>query len=99
MGIEIGLDEYARALKLGQREVAELSARGKSTNPAVLDEILPDNSTNVVQDLGVLEIPSQQIIGTKSAGRITAFSPSFLPLLRLPIARASRIRSSMKNPI
>lgn len=81
MGIEIGLDEYAHALKLGQREVAELSARGKSTNPVVLDEILPDNSTNVVQDLGVLEIPSQQIIGTKSAGRITAFSPSFLPLL------------------
>ena len=81
MGIEIGLDEYTHALKLGQREVAELSARGKSTNPVVLDEILPDNSTNVVQDLGVLEIPSQQIIGTKSAGRITAFSPSFLPLL------------------
>lgn len=26
-------------------------------------------------------------------------SISFLPLLRLPIARASRIRSSMKNPI
>ena len=81
MGIEMGQDEYTHALKLGQREVAELSARGKSTNPAVLDEILPDNSTNVVQDLGVLEIPSQQIIGTKSAGRITAFSPSFLPLL------------------
>ena len=35
----------------------------------------------LVQDLGVLEIPSQQIIGTKSAGRITAFPPSFLPLL------------------
>ena len=30
MGIEIGLDEYTHALKLGQREVAELSARGKS---------------------------------------------------------------------
>ena len=55
MGIEMGLDEYAHALKLGQREVAELSARGKSTNPAVLDEILPENSADVVQDLGVLD--------------------------------------------
>ena len=70
MGIEVGLDEYARALKQGQKEVAELSAQGKPTNPAVLDDILPDNAANVVQDLGLLEIPSQRIIGVKSAGRI-----------------------------
>ena len=81
MGIEVGLDEYARALKQGQKEVAELSAQGKPTNPAVLDDILPDNAANVVQDLGLLEIPSQRIIGVKSAGRISAFSPSFRPLL------------------
>lgn len=78
---EVVLDEYNRALKQGQREVAELAAQGKPTNPAVLDEILPDGNADVVQDLGLLEIPSQRIIGTKSAGRIAAFSPSFLPLL------------------
>ena len=78
---EAVLEEYNRALKQGQREVAELSAQGKPTNPAVLDEILPDGSANAVQDLGVLEIPSQRILGTKSAGRIAAFSPSFFPLL------------------
>lgn len=81
MGIEVGLDEYARALKQGQREVAELAARGRATSPAVLDELLPENSANVVQDLGVIEIPAERIIGTKSAGRIAAFSPSFRPLL------------------
>ena len=78
---EVVLDEYNRALKQGQREVAEFTAQGKSTNPAVLDDILPENNTDAVQDLGLLEIPSQRIIGTKSAGRIAAFSPSFLPLL------------------
>ena len=78
---EAVLEEYNRALKQGQREVAELSAQGKPTNPAVLDEILPDGSANAVQDLGVLEIPAQRILGTKSAGRIAAFSPSFFPLL------------------
>ena len=81
MGIEVGLDEYAHALKQGQREVTELAARGRDTSPAVLDELLPENNADVVQDLGVLEIPSERIIGTKSAGRIVAFSPSFLPLL------------------
>lgn len=81
MGIEVGLDEYARALKQGQREVAELAARGRATSPAVLDELLPENNADVVQDLGVIEIPSERIIGTKSAGRIAAFSPSFRPLL------------------
>ena len=78
---EAVLEEYNRALKQGQREVAELSAQGKPTNPAVLDDILPDGSANAVQDLGVLEIPAQRILGTKSAGRIAAFSPSFFPLL------------------
>ena len=53
---EAVLEEYNRALKQGQREVAELSAQGKPTNPAVLDDILPDGSANAVQDLGVLEI-------------------------------------------
>ena len=78
---EAVLEEYNRALKQGQREVAELAAQGKSTNPAVLDDILPEGNVDVVQDLGVLEIPAQRIVGTKSAGRIAAFSPSFLPLL------------------
>ena len=34
-----------------------------------------------LQELGLLEIPSERIVGTKTAGRIAAFSPGFLPLL------------------
>ena len=44
-------EEYNRALKLGQREVSELAAQGKATNPADLDEILPENGAQVVQEL------------------------------------------------
>lgn len=76
-------EEYSRALKLGTKEANEFASQGKPTNPAVLDEILPENSAQVVQDLGLLEIPAERIIGTKSAGRITAFSPSFLPLMEI----------------
>ena len=81
MSIQIAMDEYQQALHQGQKEVKELAAAGKSVNPAVLDDILPENSSDAVQELGVLEIPSERIIGTKSAGRISAFSPSFRPLL------------------
>ena len=78
---QMAMEEYARALKKGQREARELAAEGLREHPLVLDEILPENYPGVVLDVGVLEIPAERIVGTKSAGRITAFSPSFRPLL------------------
>ena len=92
---EAVLEEYNRALKQGQREVAELSAQGKPTNPAVLDDILPDGSANAVQDLGVLEIPSQRILGTKSAGRIAAFRDRLFP----PAGCQVRVRQQVDEPV
>ena len=74
------LEEYELACKLAQKEIRELTAAGKDTNPAVLDELLPDG-LDVVQEIGLVEIPSERIIGVKSAGRIPAFTPTFRPLL------------------
>ena len=73
-------EEYAEALKAGQRELRELRARGHSPRPAVLDAILPDGGESTV-DVGLVEIPADRIVGTKTAGRVTAFTPGFLPLL------------------
>ena len=81
MSIQESREEYIHAMHLGQKEIKELQALGKPTEPEVLDEILPDVSSCAVQDVGLVEIPSERIVGTKSAGRITAFSPAFLPLL------------------
>ena len=81
MSIQEALDEYGKALKQGQKEYRDLVAYGCRPNPLVLDEILPENNDYPVMDLGVLEIPSERIIGVKSAGRITAFTASFRPLL------------------
>lgn len=72
--------EYELAWKQAQKEVRELTAAGKSCNPAVLDELLPEGQ-GMLQELGLVEIPSERIIGVKSAGRISAFTPSFRPLL------------------
>ena len=74
-------EEYALALKQGQREAKELSAAGRNPYPEVLDEILADTDTNTAISVGELEIPAERIVGTKTAGRTSAFSASFLPLL------------------
>ena len=75
-------EEYVRALRMGKREYNERLMSGKDPYPAVLDKILPEESgTEAVQDMGLVEIPAGLIVGTKSAGRITAFTAGFLPLL------------------
>ncbi len=74
-------DEYLRALKVGQREYKELIATDKDPYPAVLDELLGDAGTDATQNIGLVEIPTDRIVGTKSAGRISAFTRGFMPLL------------------
>ena len=73
---------YAAALRRGQKEYKDLVAAGKSPHPAVLDDILGDKITNSTQTVGLVEIPAERIVGTRSAGRITTFSPSFSPLAK-----------------
>ena len=47
----------------------------------VLDEVFPDSNSAQQQSVGLMEIPIDLIVGTKTAGRQYALSPSFLPLL------------------
>ena len=75
------LDEYLKALKLGQKELKALTAAGKDPYPAVLDKLIEGGYTETFQEVGLVEIPVEQIVGVKSAGRITAFTAGFLPLL------------------
>ena len=88
--LQMAADEYSLALKKGQREYKELIAAGRNPHPTVLDEILPPSFTDSIQEVGLLEIPAERIIGVKSAGRITAFSASFRPLLESKTEFASK---------
>ena len=74
-------EQYNRSLKLGQKNYKEQVVRGNYPYPQVLDEILDENMVAGRADMGVLEIPTEQIIGTKTAGRRSAFSSNFMPLL------------------
>ena len=74
-------DEYARALRAGQRQYKERVSAGLEPYPKVLDQLLPDLSAATTQRVGLLEIPADQIVGTCTGGRIWAFTAGFLPLL------------------
>ena len=74
-------EEYMRALKLGQKEQRLLLLQGKEPHPAILEEILADMPTLSTVRMGNVEIPVERIVGVKTAGRITAFTAGFLPLM------------------
>lgn len=83
MNIMEAREEYNRALKAGQKEHKELLFAGKDPYPAVLDDILPAENIETVVDVGLVDIPTKLIVGTKASGRATAFTGNFLPLLGL----------------
>ena len=87
---EEAMEHYAKATRLASKEVKERTAAGKSAYPQVLDDIVPSFESDIYQDVGLVEIPAERIIGTKSAGRITAFSASFLPLLNIDTEFATK---------
>ena len=84
-------DQYSRALKLGQRAYKDSVLHGRYPYPPVLDEILMDDTLIAGQaDMGIIEIPTEQIIGNKTVGRRSAFADNFMPLLELDSEFASK---------
>lgn len=81
MNLQQAQEEYVQALKAGQKEYKALLAAGKDPYPQVLDDILDVKDSDRIEDLGLVEIPAELIVGTRAAGRISAFSAGFLPLL------------------
>ena len=81
MNIQFAADEYALALRKGQKEYRERLMEGRNPHPLILDELLPESTVDSVQNVGTIEIPAERIVGVRSAGRISAFTANFLPLL------------------
>ena len=68
-------NDYYKAMRAGKREGEILPN---------LDDILKEKNIVAVREvpLGLVQIPSELIVGTKTAGRSSAFSKSFKPLLK-----------------
>ena len=75
------LEEYSKAHQMGLKEAKVCQTRGGSPYLPVLDEILAAETTCGEADLGLVDIPMELIVGTRSAGRSQALSRSFLPLM------------------
>ena len=73
--------QYAKALKAGQKTYRECVLAGRYPYLQILDEILTNSMISGRVDLGVIDVPAEQIVGTKSAGRTRAFAADFMPLL------------------
>lgn len=74
-------EHYQRALRAGQKEQRQHIQCGTSAYLPVLDEILPDYTTAGEVNLGMIEIPMDKVVGTKTKGRTNAFAANFMPLL------------------
>ena len=75
------MEDYKNALKAGQRAYRACVARGQPPYLAVLDDILVNVNIVAQESLGLVEIPAESIVGTKTSGRHTAFASNFMPLL------------------
>ncbi len=75
------IEEYTKALRLGQKELKQRQAQGLSPYPEVLDDLVGAEEVAATLDLGLVEVPVERIVGVKSAGRIAAFAVGFLPIL------------------
>ena len=73
--------EYLKARKMAVKDFRMRSSRGEYPYLQVLDEILKYAGTTKEQKLGLVDIPLDQIVGTKSMGRTNAFASNFMPLM------------------
>lgn len=76
MSMQEALEQYEKALKAGLK-----ASRDTAAELPVLDELIDGVALEAPKNLGIIEIPADLIVGTKTAGRRTAFTTGFLPLL------------------
>lgn len=77
----MGYKEYLEAYKLGKKEFRNCVVKGRYPYLPVLDEIISDVDIDSEVNLGLVNIPLDQIVGTSTAGRTTAFASNFMPVL------------------
>ena len=74
-------DQYQQALKSARKAQRQSVQQGNSPFLPVLDKILQNTLTEGAEKLGLIDIPANKIVGTKSTGRTTAFASNFMPIL------------------
>ena len=78
----MGKEDYSKAFKLGKKDYQARMLRGEKPILQVLDDILPERGSYSETSLGLVQIPIEQIVGTKTVARSSSFAGNFMPILR-----------------
>ena len=76
----MALKDYNKAFRYGKKEYESRLLAGRKPTLESLDEILPDEALST-ESLGLVQIPIDQIVGTRYSGRSSAFASNFMPIL------------------
>lgn len=74
--------DYLKAYKMGKKDYQMRMLRGEKPTLQVLDDILPSQGSYYEVHLGIVQIPTDQIVGTKTDGRSNSFAGNFMPILQ-----------------
>ena len=72
---------YKSARKRAQKSFRACVAHGQHPWLPRLDDFIPPEQSIHSMDLGLVQIPMEFVVGTKSGGRTNAFASDFMPLL------------------
>lgn len=72
---------YKEARKLADKACRENISKGLSPCLPVLDDFIPTEQSSSAVSLGLVQVPLDLVIGTKTRGRVNAFAPNFMPIL------------------
>lgn len=78
----MAVEDYISACKAGKKEYQIRMMKKEQPTLLVLDEILPSNAIFSEVELGLVQIPIEQIVGTKTGGRSSAFARNYMPVLK-----------------
>lgn len=82
--------DYVRASKIGKKDYQSKVLKGQLPTLEVLDDILHSKRDYHEVSLGLVNIPLDQIVGTKTSGRSNSFSSNFMPILDVHTEFASK---------
>lgn len=73
--------DYEKALKLGKKDYQMRMLKGEMPTLQVLDDIMPEQGAYYEMPLGLVQIPTDQIVGTRTNGRSNSFAGNFMPIM------------------
>lgn len=74
-------EEYKKALKMGRAAYRRAVSQGEYPYLPALDSIVTFAQMKTEENLGLVNIPLDQIVGTKTEGRQSSFASNFMPLM------------------